>query len=86
MRRPQRSILIDVAYADPQAAVHQRARIADKDGSVASSCEARKRNHYTHLGRLPFDDHSHKLGTAAMEAVGVLEGNKANSSIGYRRV
>ena len=37
-----KSILMDVTYADPQAGDHLRAGIADQDGTVASTFEARK--------------------------------------------
>ena len=41
-----KSILLNVTYADPQAGVHMRVGSADRNGSAASTSEARKRNHY----------------------------------------
>ena len=36
-----KSILLDVTYADPQAGVHMREGSADRSGSAASTSEAR---------------------------------------------
>ena len=48
-----KSILLDVRYTDPQAGVHMRAGSADRNGSAASTSEARKRNHYARPGQVP---------------------------------
>ena len=45
-----KAIPLDVTYADPPAGIHMRARSADRDGSAASTSEARKRSHYARLG------------------------------------
>ena len=42
----EKSILLDVTHADPQAQVHLRRGSADHDGSAASTSEACKRQHY----------------------------------------
>eukprot|EP00904_Undaria_pinnatifida_P009514 jgi/Undpi1/5693/HiC_scaffold_2.g00967.m1 len=63
-----KSILLDVTYADPQAGVHMRAGSADRNGSAASTSEARKRNHYARPGRVSPDEHSYKLATLAVES------------------
>ena len=39
-------ILLYATHADPHARVHMRDGNADRDGSAASTSEARKRNHY----------------------------------------
>ena len=53
-----KSILFDVTYADPQAGVHMRAGSADRNGSAASTSEARKRNHCACPGQVSFDERS----------------------------
>ncbi|CAN0507989.1 unnamed protein product [Laminaria digitata] len=45
-----KSILLDVTHACPQAQVHLRGGSADQDGSAASTSEARKRHHYARPG------------------------------------
>ena len=67
-----KSILLDVTYADPQAGVHMRAGSADRNGSVASTSEARKRNQYARPGQVSFDERSYKLATLAVESFGRL--------------
>eukprot|EP00904_Undaria_pinnatifida_P007452 jgi/Undpi1/3837/HiC_scaffold_16.g07206.m1 len=67
-----KSILLDVTYADPQAGVHMRAGRANGNGSAASTSEARKRNHYARPGQVSFDERSHKLATLAVESFGRL--------------
>eukprot|EP00904_Undaria_pinnatifida_P006903 jgi/Undpi1/3342/HiC_scaffold_15.g06715.m1 len=67
-----KSILLDVTYADPQAGVHMRAGSADRNGSAASTSEARKRNHYARPGQVSFDERSYKLATLAVESFGRL--------------
>eukprot|EP00904_Undaria_pinnatifida_P007537 jgi/Undpi1/3913/HiC_scaffold_16.g07281.m1 len=68
-----KSILLDVTYyADPQAGVHMRAGSADRNGSAASTSEARKRNHYARPGQVFFDERSYKLATLAVESFGRL--------------
>ena len=47
-----KSILVDVTHADPQAQVRLRAGSVDHDGSVASTSEARKRQHYARPGHV----------------------------------
>ena len=67
-----KSILVDVTYANPQAGVHMRAGSADRNGSAASTSEARKRNHYARPGQVSFDERSYKLATLAVESFGRL--------------
>ena len=43
----EKSILLDVTHADPQAQIYLRGGSADQDGSAASTSEARKRQHTT---------------------------------------
>eukprot|EP00904_Undaria_pinnatifida_P006009 jgi/Undpi1/2538/HiC_scaffold_13.g05917.m1 len=62
------SILPDVTYADPQAGVRMRAGSVDRNGSAASTFEARKRNHYARRGQVSFDLRSNKLATLAVES------------------
>ena len=63
-----KSILLDVTHADPQAQVHLRGGSTNHDGSVASTSEARKRQHYARPGHVSFDERSHKLSTLAVES------------------
>ena len=63
-----KSILVDVTHAAPQAQVPLRAGSADNDGSAASTSEACKRQHYTRPGHVSFDERSHKLTTFAVES------------------
>ena len=74
----EKSILLDVTHADPQAQIHLRGGSADHDGSAASTSEARKRQHYARPGHVSFDERSHKLATLAVESFGRLgvEGSK----------
>ena len=58
-----KSILLDVTYADPQARAHMRAGSADRNGSAAFTSEARKRNHYARPGQVSFDERRYKLAT-----------------------
>ena len=67
-----KAILLDVAYADPQAGVHMRAGSADRNGSAASISEARKRNHCARPGQVSFDEHNYKLATLEVESFGRL--------------
>ena len=67
-----KSILLDVTHADPQAQVHPRGGSADHDGSAASTSEVRKRQHYARPGHVSFDERSHKLATVAVESFGRL--------------
>ena len=67
-----KSILLDVTYADPQAGVHMRAGSADRNGSAASTSEVGKRNHYARPGLVSFDERSCKLATLAVESLGFL--------------
>ena len=67
-----KSTLVDVTYADPQAGVHMRAGSADRNGSAASDSEERKRNHYARPGQVSFDERSYKLATLAVESFGRL--------------
>ena len=64
----EQSILLDVTYADPQAGVHMRAGSADRNGSAASTSEARKRNHYARPGQVSIDERSYKFVTLAVES------------------
>ena len=81
-----KSILIDVTYADPQAGVHLRAGSADQGGSTASTPEAQRRNHYTRVGHVSFDQRTHNFVTLAVERFGHLEGKEADSLLKWRRV
>ena len=67
-----KSILFDVTYADPQAEVHMRAGIPDRNGVAASNSEARKLNHYARPAQVSFDERSYKLSTLAVESFGRL--------------
>ena len=67
-----KSILLDVAHADPRAQVHLRGGSADHDGSAASTSEARECQHYARPGHASFDEQSHKLATLAVESFGRL--------------
>ena len=67
-----KSTLLDVTYADPQARVHMWAGTADRNGSAASTSEARKRNHYARPGQMAFDERSYNLATLAVESFGRL--------------
>ena len=51
-----KSILVHVTHADPQAQqVHLRAGSADHDGPAASTSGVRKRQHYARPGHVSFD-------------------------------
>ena len=63
-----KSILLDVTHAHPQAQVHLRGVSADHDGSAASTSEARKRQHYVRPGHVYIDERSHKLDTLAADS------------------
>ena len=67
-----KSVLLDVPHADPQAQVHLRGGSADHDESAASTSAARKRQHYARPGHVSFDKRSHKLVTLAVESFGRL--------------
>ena len=67
-----KSILLDVTYADPQAGLHVRVGSADRNGSAASTSEVRKRNHYARPGQVSFDERSYKLATLAVKSFGRL--------------
>ena len=67
-----KSILLDVTYADPQAGVHMRVGSADRNGLAASTSEARKRNLYARPGQVSFDERSYKLDTLTVESFGRL--------------
>ena len=67
-----KTILLDITYADPQAVGHMRAGSADRDGLAASKSEARKRRHYARPGQVSFDERSYKLATLAVESFGRL--------------
>ena len=58
---------------------------ADRDGSAASSSEARKRNHYARVGQVSCDERSHKLFILAVESFGRLGKKVANSSTSWWR-
>ena len=46
---------------------------ANRDGSAASTSEARKRNHYARVGQVSFDKRGHKLVPLAVESFERLE-------------
>ena len=75
-----KSILLDVTHADPQAQANLRGDSADHDGSAASTSEARKCQHYARPGHVSFDERSHKLATLAVESFGRLGVEAATSS------
>ena len=60
-------------HMDPQAGVHMRTGSGDRDGSAASTSEARKRNHYARPGQMSLDERRYKLATLAVESFGCLE-------------
>ena len=64
----EKSILLDVTHADPQAQVHLRRGSADHDGSTAFTSEARKRQHYARPGDVSFDERSPKLANLSLES------------------
>ena len=68
----EKSTLLGVTHADPQAQIHLRGGSADLDGSAASTSEARKRHHYARPGHVSFDERSHKLANLAVESFGRL--------------
>ena len=72
-----KSVLVDVTHADPQAQVHLRAGSGDHDGSAASTFEACKRQHYARSGHVSFNERNRKLTNFAVETFGRLgvEGN-----------
>ena len=43
---------------------------ADRNGSAASTSEARKRDHYARPGQMSFDERSYELATLAVESFG----------------
>ena len=49
-----------------------RAGSADRDGSAASTSEARKCSHYARPGQVSLDERSYKLATLAVESFGRL--------------
>ena len=65
-------ILLDVTFADPQAAGHMRAGSAIWDGSAASKSEACRRTYNARPGQVSFDERSYKLATLAVESFGRL--------------
>ena len=69
-----KSILVDVTHADPQAQVYLQAGSANHGRSATSTSEARKRQHYARPGHVSFDERSHKLTTFAVESFGRLGG------------
>ena len=73
-----KSILLDVTHANPQAQVHLRGGNADHDGSAASTSETCKRQHYARPGHVSFDERSHKLATLAVESFGRLRVESSN--------
>ena len=70
----EKSILLDVTHADPQAPLHLRGDSADQHGSVISTSEARKRQHYARPGHVSFDERSNKIATLAVESLGRFGG------------
>ena len=67
-----KAIRLDFTHADPQARVYMRDGSSDRDGSAASTSEARKRNYYARVGQASFDERNHKLITLAVESFGRL--------------
>ena len=72
-----KSILVNVTHADPQAQVHLQVGSADHDGSASSTSEARKREHYARPGHVSFDERSRELTTFVVQSFGrlVVEGS-----------
>ena len=67
-----KSILLDAKYSDPQAGVHMLAGSANRNGSAASTSEARKDNHYARRGQAFFDERSFKLANLTVDSFGRL--------------
>ena len=63
-----RSILLDVTYADPQSQVHLRGGSADHDESAASTSEVRKPQPCARPRHVSLDKRSHELATLAVES------------------
>ena len=57
----EKSILLDVTHADPQAQIHLRGGRADHDGSAASTFEAHKHQLYPRPRHVSFDERSHEI-------------------------
>lgn len=62
-----KTTLLSVTRADPQARVRLRGGSSDHDGSGASISEARKHQHLARPGQALFGERSHKLATVAVE-------------------
>ena len=77
----EKSILLDVTHADPQAQVHLRRGSADHDGSTAFTSEARKRQHYARPGDVSFDERSPKLANLSLESFKHLGVEGSNLSL-----
>ena len=67
-----RSILVEVTHADPQAQAHLQAGSADHDGSAASTSEACKRQNCARPEHVSLNERSHKLTPFAVESFGRL--------------
>lgn len=67
-----KTILLDVTYADPHAVDHMRAGSTDRDGLAASKSEARRRIDYARPGQVSFDERNYKLPTLAVDSFGRL--------------
>ena len=65
----EKSILLDVTHADPQAQVQLRGGSANHDGSAAPTSEARKRQHCARPGHASFDERSHELAILAVKSL-----------------
>ena len=63
-----KSVLLDVTCADPQAAGHMRAGSADRDELTASKSETRKRNHCARSGQVVFDERGYTLAALVVES------------------
>lgn len=64
-----KAIILDVAYADPQAVGYMRAGSASRDGLAASKSEARKCCHYPRPRQVSFDARSYERTTLGAENV-----------------
>lgn len=71
----QKSLLMNVTYAEPQAATYLQRGSATNDGTVAATSEAPKRAHYASPSHVSFGERIFKLTTLAVESFGRLGRN-----------
>ena len=73
-----KSILLDVTHADPQAQVYLRRGTADHDESAPSTSEPRKRQYYARPGHVSFNEWRRKPATLTVESFGRLWAEASN--------